>query len=184
MAGLFVFSLIFFRFWRLVVAETKENGSANKGVFFADFALQKAFPRPVEKLEVAAVNHEPRRTGVGLDDVFGLGASVFEAGGNMFDNGLGEDFIEFGSFDFLVASGVNLGGKFKKFGDVVTGGGTGDKDGGVGQEIEIAFEFVKNMVGVVDEIGLSEDNNDAFAGVDDLAGEGLVKFGVGLGGVN
>ena len=32
------------------------------------------------------------------------------------------------------------------------------------------------MIGVVDEVGFSEDDDDTFAGVDDLTGEGLVEY--------
>ena len=61
---------------------------ADEGVFFADFALQISFPRPVEKSKRVAVDYEPRWADVGLDDVFGLRSSVFEAGW-----GVGEDGV-------------------------------------------------------------------------------------------
>lgn len=70
----------------LVVAETEHDRGADEGVFFADFALEEAFIRPMEQTEVTAVDDEPRRAGVGLDDVFELRAGVFEAGGDMFDD--------------------------------------------------------------------------------------------------
>ncbi len=62
-----------------VATEGKENWRADEGVLFADFALEEAFPGPVKQTEVAAMDDEPRRAGVGLDDVFGLGTGVFEA---------------------------------------------------------------------------------------------------------
>lgn len=43
-----VFLLLFFRLGGLVVAEAEENWCADEGIFFADFAFQKAFPRPVQ----------------------------------------------------------------------------------------------------------------------------------------
>lgn len=64
----------------------------------------------------------------------------------MFDDGFIEDFVEFGSFDFLMASGVDFGGEFKKFSDVLAGFAAGDEDGGVREEVKIIFEFVKNGV--------------------------------------
>lgn len=128
--------------------------------------------------------YEPRWADVGLDDIFGLRTSVFEAGGSVLDDGRSEDFVELGSFDFEVPSGVNFGGEFKKFGDIMASGRAGDEDGGVRQEIKITFELVEDVVSVVDEVGFGEDDDNAFAGVDDLTGEGLVEFGMGLGGVN
>lgn len=74
------------------------------------------------------MDNKPRRTNVGLDNVFRLWASVFEAGRNMFDNGFAEDFVEFGSFDFEMARGVDFGSKFKKFGDVLAGFAASDKN--------------------------------------------------------
>lgn len=53
----------------------------------------------MQQSEVAAVDHKPGRAGVGLDDVFELGAGVFETGGRMFQESFAEDFIEVGGFD-------------------------------------------------------------------------------------
>ncbi len=72
------------------------------------------------------MNDEPRRANVGLDNVFWFRTGIFEAGRSMLDDGFSEDFVEIGSFDFLVAGGVDFGGEFKKLGDVMTGFGTGD----------------------------------------------------------
>ena len=83
-----------------------------------------------------------------------------------------------------MAGGVNFGGEFKELGDVLTGGAASDDDGGVGEEVKILFKAVKDAVGVGNEVGFGEDDDDAFAGVDDLTGEGLVKFGVGFGGID
>ena len=119
-----------------------------------------------------------------MNDVFRFRTGVFETGRDMLDDSLAEDFVKFGSFDLEVAGGVDFGGEFKKFGDIMAGGGAGDEDGGVGEKVEITFELVKDMIGVVDEVGFSEDDDDTFAGVDDLTGEGLVEFGMRLGGIN
>lgn len=83
-----------------------------------------------------------------------------------------------------MAGGVNFGGEFKELGDVLAGGAASDEDGGVGEEVKILFKAVKDAVGVGNEVGFGEDDDDAFAGVDDLTGEGLVKLGVGFGGVH
>lgn len=40
------------------------------------------------------------------------------------------------------------------------------------------------MVGVIDEVSLSQDDNNSLAGVDDLARERLVEFGMGFGRVD
>ena len=168
----------------LVGAVAEHNWRADERKFFADFAFKEAFPRPVKQTKIAAVNDEPWRADVGLDNILRLRASIFQASRRVFDDGFGEDFIEVGSFNFLVASGVDLGGEFEEFGNVMAGFGTGDEDGGVGEKVEITFELVKDMIGVVDEVGFSEDDDDTFAGVDDLTGEGLVEFGMRLGGIN
>ena len=149
-----------------------------------DFAFEEAFVGPMQKSEVAAVDHEPRRAGVGLDDVFELGASVLEAGGRVLEESFAEDFVEVGGLDFEMAGGVDLGGKLKELGDVLASDAAGDENGGVGEEVEILLELIEDMVGISDKVGLGENDNNALAGVDDLAGEGLVEFGVGFGGVN
>jgi len=83
-----------------------------------------------------------------------------------------------------VTSFVDFGCEFEEFGDVLAGFGAGDEDGGVRQEVEIAFKFVEDVVGVIDEVGLRQDDNNSLAGVDDLASERLVEFGMGLGRVD
>ncbi len=161
---------------RLIGAVAEHDRRTDEGVFFADFAFKEAFPRPVKQTKIAAVNDEPWRADVGLDNILRLRASIFQASRRVFDDGFGEDFIEVGSFNFLVASGVDLGGEFEEFGNVMAGFGTGDEDGGVRNEVEILFEFVENSVGVVDKVGLSQNDDDSLAGFDDLAGESLVEL--------
>lgn len=56
---------------------TKHDWSANKRVFFANFALKEALPRPVEQTEIMAMNDKPRRAGISLDDVFRFRTGVF-----------------------------------------------------------------------------------------------------------
>ena len=172
-----VVSIAFF----LVVAEGEEDWGADERILLADFAFEETLIRPVQEAEIATVDDEPGRASVGLDDVFELRTGVFEAGGDVFDDGFTEDFVEFGSFEFEVTSCVDFSGEFEKFGDVLTGFGTGDENGRIRQEVEIAFEFVKDMVGVVDEVGFGENDDNSLAGVNDLASEGLVEFGMGLG---
>lgn len=77
------------------------------------------------------MDDKPRRTGVGLDDVFRLWTSVFEASRGVFDDSLAKDFIKFGSFDFDVASSVNLCSEFKEFSNVLTGLRASDEYWGV-----------------------------------------------------
>lgn len=138
----------------------------------------------MEQLDVATVNYEPGWAGVGLDDIFGFGAGVFEASRKMFNDGFREDFIEVRGFDCELTGFVDLGGKFEELSDVVTSKGASDEDGGIRQKVEIALKFVKDTVGIVHEVGFGEDDDDALASVDDLAGEGLVEFRMWLGGVN
>ncbi len=96
------------------------------------------------------MHDEPRWADVGLDHIFKLRASVFEAGRWMVNDGFGEDFVEFGGFDFLMTSGVNLGSEFKKFSDVLTGFATGNKYGSVREKVEVVFEFVEDFVSIID----------------------------------
>lgn len=168
----------------LVITEGEENWSADEGVFFADFAFEEAFIGPVKQAKVATVDDEPGRAGVSLDDVFEFRAGVFETGRDVFDDGFAEDFVELGSFEFEMASGVDFGGKFEEFGDVLAGFGAGDENGSVWEEVKITLELIEDMVGVVDEVCLREDDDNSLAGVDDLAGERLVEFRMRLGRIN
>lgn len=55
----------------------------------------------------------------------------------MFDDSFTEDFVEFGRFDFLVASGIDFGGKLKEFGDILAGCTASDKYRCIGQKVKI-----------------------------------------------
>lgn len=78
------------------------------------------------------MDDEPRWADIGLDDIFELGTSIFETGWRMFDDGFVQDFVEFGGFDFEMASGVDFGSKFKKFGNILSCLATGDQNWRVG----------------------------------------------------
>lgn len=73
----------------------------------------------------------------------------------MFDDSFAQDLVEVGGFDFLMSGCVNLGGKLKKFSDVMAGLTTGDEHGSIGDKIEVVFEFVEDGVGVIDKVGFS-----------------------------
>lgn len=113
----------------IVAAEAKHNRGADEGIFFANFTLEEAFPGPVEQAEIAAVNDEPWWTNVSLDDVFGLGVGILEAGRWMFDDGFAKNFVELGGLYFEMASLVDFGGELEKFGDILAGLGASDEDG-------------------------------------------------------
>lgn len=130
----------------------------------------------MEQAEIAAVDDEPGRTDVSLDDVFRFRAGIFQTGGRMLDDGFGENFIQVGSFDFLMTSSVDLGGKLEELRNIMAGFGAGDENGGVGEEIEILLEFIEDFISIVDEVGLSQDDDNSLAGFDDLAGESLVEL--------
>lgn len=83
-----------------------------------------------------------------------------------------------------MASFVDFGRELEELGDVLAGFGTGDEDGGVRQEVKIALKFVEDVVGVIDKVGLRQDDNNSLAGVDDLARERLVEFRMGFGRVD
>ena len=92
------------------------------------------------------MDDKPRWASVGLDDVFEFRAGVFQAGRWMLDDGFAEDFVELGSFDFEMTSGVNFGCEFEKFGDVLSGFATSNKNWRVRQEVKIVLEFIENVV--------------------------------------
>ena len=104
---------------RLVIAIAKHNRCTDEWKFLADFAFEKTLVRPVEQPEIATVDDKPRWADIGLDDIFELGTSIFETGWRMLDDGLTQDFVEFGGFDFEVASGIDFGSEFKKFGNIL-----------------------------------------------------------------
>lgn len=122
------------------------------------------------------MDDEPGRTDVGLDDVFWFRTGVLQAGGRMLDDGFGEDFIELGSFDFLMASDVDFGGKFEELCDIMAGFGAGDEDWSVRDKIKIPFELIEDMVSIINEVSFRQDDDNSLAGFDNLAGESLVEF--------
>jgi len=101
--------------------------------------------------------------------------------------GVLEDLVEVGGFEGSGAGFLYLLSQLEDFGDVFAGGGAGQDDRGEGDEVEVGFELVHDAVGgfgLIDEIAFGEDEDDAFSGCDDLAGDGLVEFGVGGGAVD
>ena len=78
-----------------------------------------------------------------------------------------------------MAGGVNLSSEFENLGDVFASDGARQNDWRIRDEIEIIFEIVENFVATLAfEVGLRDDENNALPGVDNLAGEGLVEFGM------
>lgn len=130
------------------------------------------------------MDDKPGRTGVGLDDVLWLRAGIFRAGRRMVEDGFAEDLVKVGSLNFLMASGVDLGGELKKLRDILAGLATSDEDGSVREKVEILLKFIEDMISVVDEIGLRQDDDNSLASFDDLAGERLVELRMGLGRVD
>ena len=126
----------------LVVAVAEHNWRTDEGIFFANFTLKEAFVRPVQKSQVATVNYKPGWASISLYDVLEFGASIFETGRWVLDNSFAKDFVEFGSFDFEMARGVDFGGEFKKFGDILAGSRASNKNRCVRQEVKILLEFV------------------------------------------
>ncbi len=53
-----------------------------------------------------------------------------------------EDFVEFGCFEFGVAIGGDFGDELEDFGDVFALEATGDDDGGIWYEVEVALKIV------------------------------------------
>lgn len=66
----------------------------------------------------------------------------------------------------------------------MSGGAAGDENWSVRDKVKILLKFIKDLVGVVDEIGFGQDDDDSLAGFDDLAGESLVELGMILSGVD
>ena len=104
----------------------------------------------------------------------------------MLEDGLVQNLVQVGSLNSLFTSGGDFGGEVEKFGDVGAGLGGGEEDGGEGEEVEVALEVVEDGVdfGAGFQIGLRQDDDDAFAGFGDFAGERLVELAVGFGGVD
>ena len=88
-----------------------------------------------------------------------------------------------------MAGGVDFEEEVEELRNVFSGFGAGQEDRGVGEEVEVALEVVQKSVNVVFFVGFIEvefcdDDNNSLSSFDDLAGEGLVELGVGLGGVD
>ena len=64
----------------VAVAEGEEDRRAFKWISLAQTTFEVALVAPVEEAEVTAINHEPRRTSVGLDDIAEARVGVFETG--------------------------------------------------------------------------------------------------------
>ena len=92
------------------------------------------------------MNHEPRRTSIGLDDVLELWMSVFEASWGVGDDGVFQDFIEVTSADFSMTSSVNFENEIKEFGDVFAGFTRGDEGWSVWNEVEVLLELIEDIV--------------------------------------
>ena len=80
--------LLLLPLYLVAVSEAEEDGGASEVVCFAEAAFKVALVAPMEQTEVAAINDEPWRTGVGLDHVAKLGMSVFEASWRMSGYGI------------------------------------------------------------------------------------------------
>ena len=99
--------------------------------------------------------------------------------------GISKEFIEVRGTKFGMARFVDFCGKFEDFRDIFAGNARGHDDWSIRDEIEIIFEIVEDLIGIfVFEVGLCDDKDNSLAGVDDLAGETLVEFGVRLGAID
>lgn len=92
------------------------------------------------------MNHEPRWTRVGLDDVLELWMSVFETSWSVSDDGVFQDLIEVASADFSVTSSVDFENEIKEFGDVFAGFARGDESWSVWDEVKILLELIEDIV--------------------------------------
>jgi hypothetical protein len=141
--GLFVvFAIVFARAVGAIVMERKFDWGTEEWIEFANASFEIALVGPVEELHFAAMNDEPRWTCVGLNDVFELWMSVFEASWSVSDDGVFQDFIEVAGADFGVTSGVDFEHEIKKFGDVFAGFARGDESWGVWDKVEILLELI------------------------------------------
>ena len=59
-----------------IITERKENWRSDERGGFAEGIFEITFPRPMERAEIMTMDNEPRRTSIGLDDVFRLWAGV------------------------------------------------------------------------------------------------------------
>ena len=100
----------------------------------------------------------------------------------MHANSFVENFVEVGSFEFGVTGAVDLSSELENFGGIFTSDGASENNRRIWDEFEIVFELVEDLVSaLMFEIGLSDDENDALTGVDDLTGESLIEFRMRLG---
>lgn len=67
----------------------------------------------MNKFQITAVDDEPRRVGVGLDDVAKLRMSIFEASRWVFLDGALQEVVELASGGFLLAPSIDIKGKIK-----------------------------------------------------------------------
>ena len=169
----------------VAVAEGEEYRRAFKWISLAQATFEVALVAPVEEAEVTAINHKPWRTSIGLNHVTKTRMSVFEACWWMHANSLVENFVEVGSFEFGVTGAVDLSSELENFGGIFTSDGASENNRRIWDEFEIVFELVEDLVSaLMFEIGLSDDENDALTGVDDLTGESLIEFRMRLGAIN
>ena len=166
----------------VAVAEGEEDRRAFKWISLAQATFEVALVAPVEEAEVTAINHKPWRTSIGLNHVTKTRMSVFETCWWMHANSFVENFVEVGSFEFGVTGAVDLSSELENFGGIFTSDGASENNWCIWDEFEIVFELVEDLVSaLMFEIGLSDDENDALTGVDDLTGESLIEFRMRLG---
>ena len=169
----------------VAVAEGEEDRRAFKWISLAQATFEVALVAPVKQTEIAAINHKPWRTSIGLNHVTKTWMSIFETCWWMHANSFVENFVEVGSFEFGVTGAVDLGSELENFGGIFTSDGASENNWRIWDEFEIVFELVEDLVSVLMlEIGLSDDENDALPGVDNLAGESLIKLRMWLGAIN
>ena len=166
----------------VAVAEGEEYRRAFKWISLAQATFEVALVAPVEEAEVTAINHKPWRTSIGLNHVTKTRMSVFETCWWMHANSFVENFVEVGSFELGVTGAVDLGSELENFGGIFTSDRASENNRRIWDEFEIVFELVEDLVSaLMFEIGLSDDENDALTGVDDLTGESLIEFRMRLG---
>lgn len=169
----------------VAVAEGEEDRCAFKWISLAQATFEVALVAPVKQTEIATINYKPWRTSIGLNHVTKTRMSVLETCWWMHANSFVENFVEVGSFELGVTGAVDLGSELENFGGIFTSDGASENNWRIWDEFEIVFELVEDLVSVLMlEIGLSDDENDALPGVDDLAGESLIEFRMRLGAID
>lgn len=169
----------------VAVAEGEEDRCAFKWISLAQATFEVALVAPVKQTEIATINYKPWRTSIGLNHVTKTRMSILEPCWWMHANSFVENFVEVGSFELGVTGAVDLGSELENFGGIFTSDGASENNWRIWDEFEIVFELVEDFVSVLMlEIGLSDDENDALPGVDDLAGESLIEFRMRLGAIN